>query len=64
MDPIRRKILVTGAASTAMATAPRVFTQQAEQGGAARSSTKKVPFASTMRRPVPASRCCSSRAGD
>ena len=27
-------------------------------------STKKAPFASTMRRPVPASRCCSSPAGD
>src|SRR5882762_1042652 len=27
-------------------------------------STKKAPFASTMRRPVPASRCCLSPAGD
>ena len=35
MDPIRRKILVTGAAATAMAAAPRVFTQQTGQGGAA-----------------------------
>lgn len=28
MDPIRRKILKTGAAATAIAVAPRVFTQQ------------------------------------
>ena len=33
MDPIRRKILKTGAAATAMAAAPRVFAQQAGQGG-------------------------------
>jgi pimeloyl-ACP methyl ester carboxylesterase len=35
IDPIRRKILATGAAATVMATAPRAFTQQAEQGEAA-----------------------------
>ena len=35
MDPIRRNILATGAAATAMAAAPRVFAQQAGQGGAA-----------------------------
>jgi len=34
MDPIRRKILKTGAAATAMAAAPRVFAQQTGQGGA------------------------------
>jgi pimeloyl-ACP methyl ester carboxylesterase len=34
MDPIRRKILKTGAAATAMAAAPRVFAQQAGQGAA------------------------------
>src|ERR1700681_4857067 len=34
MDPIRRNILATGAAATAMAAAPRVFAQQAPQGGA------------------------------
>ena len=33
MDPIRRTILTTGAAATAMAAAPRVFAQQAGQGG-------------------------------
>ncbi len=33
MDPIRRKMLATGAAATAMAAAPRVFAQQAGQGG-------------------------------
>src|ERR1700749_5188296 len=32
-DPIRRNILTTGAAATAMAAAPRVFAQQAGQGG-------------------------------
>ena len=36
MDPIRRKILKTGAAVTAMAAAPRVFAQQTGQGGAAK----------------------------
>jgi hypothetical protein len=35
MDPIRRNILATGAAPTAMAAASRVFAQQAGQGGAA-----------------------------
>ena len=33
MDPTRRDILATGAAATAMATAPRVFAQQAGQAG-------------------------------
>src|SRR5712671_4395592 len=35
MDSIRRTLLTTGAAATAMAAAPRVFAQQAGQGGAA-----------------------------
>src|SRR5256885_2800703 len=35
MDPIRRKILKTGAAATAMAAAPRVFAQQTGQGAGA-----------------------------
>jgi pimeloyl-ACP methyl ester carboxylesterase len=35
MDSIRRTILTTGAAATAMAAAPRLFAQHAEQGGAA-----------------------------
>ena len=39
MDPIRRTILATGAAATAMAAAPRAFAQQTGQGGAAMSST-------------------------
>ena len=43
MDPIRRKILITGAAATAMAAAPRVFTQQAGQGGVAMSFYEKGP---------------------
>ena len=36
MDPIRRKMLATGAAATAMAAAPQVFAQQAGPGGAAK----------------------------
>ena len=43
MDPIRRKILATGAAATAMAAAPRVFAQQTGQGGAAMSFYEKGP---------------------
>src|SRR5437764_6715970 len=35
MDPIRRNMLATGVAATAMAAAPRVFAQQAGQGGTA-----------------------------
>src|SRR5258708_6039337 len=33
MDPIRRNMLAGGAAATAMAAAPKVFAQQAAQGG-------------------------------
>ena len=36
MDPIRRKILKTGAAAAAMAAAPQVFAQQSGREGAAR----------------------------
>jgi len=43
MDPIRRNILATGAAATAMAAAPGVFAQQAGQGGAAGSFYEKGP---------------------
>ncbi len=43
MDPIRRKILKTGAAATAMAAAPGVFAQQTGQGGAAMSFYEKGP---------------------
>ena len=43
MDPIRRNILATGAAATAMAAAPGVFAQQAGQGGAAMSFYEKGP---------------------
>ena len=43
MDPIRRKILKTGAAATAMAAADRVFAQQPGQGRAAGSSYAKGP---------------------
>ena len=37
MDSIRRTLLTTGAAATAMAAAPRAFAQQAGQGGSAMS---------------------------
>ena len=43
MDPIRRKILKTGAAATVMAAAPRVLAQQTGQGGAAMSFYEKGP---------------------
>src|SRR5450631_1060830 len=36
MDPVRRKILATGAAATAVAAAPQVFAQQTGQGGTAK----------------------------
>jgi pimeloyl-ACP methyl ester carboxylesterase len=41
MDPIRRNILRTGAAATAVAAASRVFAQQTGQGGAAMSFYEK-----------------------
>jgi pimeloyl-ACP methyl ester carboxylesterase len=41
MDKIRRTILATGAAATAMAAAPRVFAQTAGQGGTAMSVFEK-----------------------
>jgi pimeloyl-ACP methyl ester carboxylesterase len=43
MDPIRRKILKSGAAATAMAAAPRVFAQQTGQGGAGGSFYERGP---------------------
>src|SRR5216117_1189126 len=41
MDPIRRKILKTGAAVTAMAAAPGVFARQTGKGGTAMSFYEK-----------------------
>jgi pimeloyl-ACP methyl ester carboxylesterase len=41
MDPIRRNILATGAAATAMAAAPRIFAQQTGKGGATMSFYEK-----------------------
>jgi pimeloyl-ACP methyl ester carboxylesterase len=43
MDRIRRKILATDAAATAMAAAPRVFAQQTGKGGAPVSFYEKGP---------------------
>ena len=48
MDRVRRKLLAAGAAATAMATASRVFAQNAGQGGeGAMSFYEKGPSAST-----------------
>jgi pimeloyl-ACP methyl ester carboxylesterase len=43
MDPIRRKLLKTGAAVTAMAAVPRALAQQAGQGGTPMSFFEKGP---------------------
>jgi len=43
MDPIRRTLLTTGAAATAMAAAPRAFAQQSGQGGSAMSFYERGP---------------------
>src|SRR5688572_9686859 len=43
MDPVRRKMLKTGAAMTAMAAAPRVFGGQTRPGGAAMSFYEEGP---------------------
>jgi len=43
INPIRRKLLKTGAAATVMAAAPRVFAQQTGQAGAASSVYDKGP---------------------
>jgi pimeloyl-ACP methyl ester carboxylesterase len=43
MDPIRRNMLATGAAATALAATPRVFAQQTGQGGTAMSFYEKGP---------------------
>ena len=43
VDPIRRKILKTGAAATVIAAAPRVFAQQTGPGGGAGSFYEKGP---------------------
>jgi hypothetical protein len=41
MDPVRSKILKTGAAATAMAAVPRLFAQQTAQGAGAMSLMKR-----------------------
>ena len=43
MDPIRRRILKAGAVATAMAAAPRVLAQEAEQGSAGASFYERGP---------------------
>ena len=44
MDPLRRKMLKTGATATVMAAAPRVFAQQTGQRGAAMSFYENGPI--------------------
>ena len=56
MGSTRRTILAAGAAAAATTAVPRVFAQQSGKQELA-SSMKGARFASTMRRPVPASRC-------
>jgi pimeloyl-ACP methyl ester carboxylesterase len=43
MDPIRRNVLATGAAASALAAAPGVFAQQAGQGGVSMSFYERGP---------------------
>jgi pimeloyl-ACP methyl ester carboxylesterase len=43
MDPLRRNILATGAAATAMAAAPRLFAQETGRGGTAMPIYEKGP---------------------
>src|SRR5262245_11874617 len=43
IDPIRRNILATGAAATAVAAAPQVFAQSLAQGGAKMSFYERGP---------------------
>jgi pimeloyl-ACP methyl ester carboxylesterase len=43
MDSVRRTLLTTGAAATAMAAAPRAFAQQGGQGGSAMSFYERGP---------------------
>ena len=43
MDPIRRKILATGAAATAMTAVPGLFGQQTGKGAGAMSFYEKGP---------------------
>ena len=43
MDPIRRNVLTSGAAATAVAVASRVFAQQTGQGGATALFYEKGP---------------------
>ena len=60
MGSTRRSLLAAGAAAAATAAVPRVFAQQAGKAGAGKfyekGSVRIYYFASTMRRPVPASR--------
>ena len=61
MDPIRRNILATSAAASALAAAPRVFAQQSGQGGATTSFYEKGNIPSVTRRSVLAFHCWSPR---
>ena len=66
MDPIRRKILIDGRRGDGDGRGATRVRSAGWTSWARRSGhvllRKTAPFASTMRRPVPASRCCSSLA--
>src|ERR1700674_3551272 len=47
MDPIRRNVLATGAAATAMAAAPRVFAQQTGGGAFYEKGPVRIHFEET-----------------
>ena len=47
MDPMRRKILKTGAAATAMAAAPRAFAQQTGQGSFYQKGPVRIHYEET-----------------
>jgi len=57
MDSVRRSILATGAAATALAATPRVFAQKTKQGGTAMGTYEKGVVRIHYEKPAPATRC-------
>ena len=62
MGSTRRNILTKGAAATAMAATPPLFSQSAPQAAASSPRIKEGMFAFILNRTAPAFRFCSSRA--
>src|SRR3984893_8706103 len=52
MDPIRRKVLASGAAATAMAAAPQVFAQPTGPGGTGEGATCGLVIFCPMKRDI------------